>query len=103
MNNHNKALASQDAKINSANKKLKATKASVDRTEARFIEAHKRTDTNPDSEKLRNDLERVRKSRDNAGSAYTKAIAASIDTIGTGSGRVMVLLPSHVAKDNQRK
>lgn len=103
MNNHHKALTTQDAKIESANKKLKAAKASIDRAEARVAAAHGRTGADPDSEKFRNDLERATKTQVNAGNTYTKALDASIDTIGMGSGRVLVLLPPHVVNNTQRK
>ena len=101
MNNHHKALTTQDSKIESANKKLKAAKASVDRADARAIEAHKCAAANPDSQKFRNDLERATKTRENAGNVYTKAVDVGVDTIGTGSSRVMVLLPSHIANNTK--
>ena len=94
MNNHHKALLTEDSKIESANKKLKAAMTSFDRAEERVFEAQKRATVDPDNEKLKNDLERATNKRGNAGNGFTKALDASIDTIGTGSGHVMVLLPS---------
>ena len=58
-----------------------------------MFEAHSHATIDPNSKKLRNDLERVMKMRINAGNTYTKAVDASYEMIGTGSGRVMVLLP----------
>jgi len=103
MNNHHKALTTQDCKIESANKRLKAAKVSVDRAEERVIEAHKRAAANPDNEKVRDSLERATRTRANAGTTYTKAVGTSIDTIGTGSGHVMILLPAHVADKTKQK
>ena len=100
VNNHHKALTTQDSKIESANKKLKAAKASIDRADAHAIEAHKHA-ADPDSQKFRNDLERATKTRENAGNVYTKAVDVGVDTIGTGSSRVMVLLPSHIANNTK--
>ena len=101
--NHHKALVTQDSKIESANKKIRATKASVDRAEERLIEAHRRAIVDPNSEKLRHTVERATKMRTNAETAYTKAVEASMDRLGTGSGRVMVLLPSQVADNSGPK
>jgi hypothetical protein len=91
VHNHHKALVAQDSKIESANKKLKAAKASVDRAEGNLLEARRRATADPASEKFKNTLERAVKIVTTAGNAYTKAVDASMDTIGTGSGRVMVL------------
>jgi hypothetical protein len=101
VNNHHKALIAQDSKIESANKRLKAANASVNRAEERLFEAQRRATNDPGNERLRSDLEKVTKTQANAGDAYTKAVDASISTVGTGSGRVMVLLPPQVA-DNTR-
>jgi hypothetical protein len=38
-----------------------------------------------------------------AGNAYTKAVDASMDTIGTGLGRVMVLLPTLMVDNTGHK
>ena len=97
VNNRHKALITEDSRIESANKKLKEVMASFDRAKQCVFDTEKRAATDRDSEKLRGDLERAEKVHGNAGNAYTKALNASMDTIGTGSGRVMVLLPSHVA------
>jgi hypothetical protein len=97
VNNRHKALITEDSRIGSANKKLKGAMASFDRAKQRVFDAEKHAAAGPDSEKLWGDLERAAKAHGNARNAYTKALDASMDTIGTGSGRVMVLLPSHVA------
>ena len=97
MNNCHKALITEDSRIESANKKLKEVMASFDRAKQCVFDTDKHVATDRDSEKLRGDLERVEKVHGNAGNVYTKALNASMDTIGTGSGSVMVLLPSHVA------
>ena len=47
------------------------------------------------------DLDKAMRARDNAGKAYTKAVEGSTETLGTGSGRVMVLLPSRVTDTTQ--
>jgi hypothetical protein len=45
------------------------------------------------------ELSKAARSQENAGKAYTKAVDESMSMIGTGSGRVMVLLPlSHIAE-----
>jgi len=103
VNNHHKALTTQDAKIESTNKKLRAAQVAIDRAEARVAAAHKRTGVNPDSEKFRDDFEQAEKSRVNAGNTYSKALDVSIGTIGMGSGHIMVLLPPHVANNAERK
>jgi paraquat-inducible protein B len=98
VNQHHKTLVAQDSKIESANKKLKSAQTSVNRAEDRVFEANRRATTDPDSEKYRSDLERAKRTHENAEHTYSKAVDASIDTIGTGSGHVMVLLPSRVAE-----
>ena len=97
MNSHHKALVTQDSQIESANKKLKTAHASVARAEDRLVETQQQALANPHSEKYRADLEKATRSQDNAGKAYSKVVDQSIGTIGTGSGRIMILLPSHVA------
>ena len=98
VNSHHKTLTVQDAKIESANKKLKIAHASVDRAEDRLLKIQEQALANPD-EKRQMELSKATRSRENAGKAYTKAVDESMSTIGTGSGRVMVLLPSsHVAE-----
>ena len=97
MNSHHKTLVTQDSQIESANKKLKIAHASVARAEDRLLETQGQALANPRSEKYRMDLDKATRTRDNAGKAYAKAVDGSIETIGTGSGRVMVLLPSRAA------
>src|SRR5882762_3293734 len=72
--NHHKALVIQDSKIESANKKIRATKASVDRAEEQLIKAHRRAIGDPDSEKLQHAIERATRTRTNAETAYAKAV-----------------------------
>ena len=98
VNNHHKVLIAQDSKIESANKRLKAAKASVDRADERMFKAHQHITINPDSEKLKISLERAAKAQETTEQAYAKAVEVSTNTIGMGSGRVMVLLPSRVAE-----
>jgi hypothetical protein len=92
VHNHHKALVAQDSKIESANKKLKVAKASVNRAEGNLLKACRWATTDPASEKFKNTLERA-----------VKIVDASMDTIGTGSGRVMVLLPTRVVNSTEHK
>jgi hypothetical protein len=100
VNNHHKTLINEDAKIESANKRLQAATASFDRAEERIVEVHKRAAMDPAGEKLKGDLERVAMTCGRAANTYAKALDASVSTIGTGSGRVMVLLPSRVVDNS---
>ena len=68
-----------------------------------MLEVQRRAAVDSGSEKSRNGLERATKTLTTAGNAYTKAVDASIDMVGTGSGRVMVLLPSRAADNMERK
>jgi hypothetical protein len=97
VNSHHKTLVTQDSQIESANKKLKIAHASVARAEDHLLETQGQALANPHSEKYRMDLDKATRTWDNAGKAYAKAVDGSIETIGTGSGRVMVLLPSRAA------
>jgi len=97
MNNHQKALVAQDTMIEAANKRIRAAKDSFDRAEERLIDICRRTTGDPDNEKHKHNLTRATKMRENAENMYTKAVDASLEKVGTGSGRVMILLPSQVA------
>ena len=77
--------------------------ALFNRAEEWVFKAQKCATVDLDSEKLKNDLERVTNTWENAGNGFTKALDASIDTIGTGSGHVMVLLPSRIADGTKQK
>jgi hypothetical protein len=103
VHNHHKGLVAQDSKIESANKRLKAAKDSVSRAEGNLLEARKRATADPASEKFKNTLERAVKTVTTAGNAYTKAVDASIGTVGSGSGRVMVLLPTRVVDNTEQE
>jgi hypothetical protein len=94
VNAHHRTLTTQDAKIESANKKLKTAHASVGRAEDRLLEMQEKALTNPDNEKRQVDLDKATRAQESARKAYTKALDESVSTIGTGSGRIMVLLPS---------
>ena len=97
VNSHHKALVMQDSQIESANKKLKIAHASVARAEDHLVEIQQQALANPHSEKYRTDLDKATKTHDNAGKAYAKAVDKSIEAVGTGSGHIMILLPSRVA------
>jgi len=97
VNSHHKTLVTQDSQIESANKKLKIAHASVAWAEDRLLETQGQALANPHSEKYRMDLDKATRTWDNAGKAYAKEVDGSIEIIGTGSGRVMVLLPSCAA------
>ena len=103
VNNHHKALVAQDSKIETTNKKLKAANASVNRAEENLLEARKRATTDPASEKFKSTLERAAKTATTTGNVYMKAVDASIDTIGTGSGHVMILVPTRVVDNTECK
>jgi hypothetical protein len=100
---HHKALVTQDSKIELANKKLKTAKALIERAEEQVFKAHRRSTVEPNSEQLKTNLERAIRTRGKAEDTYTKAVESSIGTIGTGSGRVMVLLPPTSAYNIERK
>jgi hypothetical protein len=87
----------QDSQIESANKKLKIAHALVSRTEDCLVEIQQQALANPHSEKYRTDLDKAMKTQNSVGKAYAKAVDGSTGTIGTGSGHIMVLLPSCVA------
>jgi hypothetical protein len=89
----------QDSKIESANKKLKIAHGLVARAEDHLVEIQQQALANPHSEKYRTGLDKAMRSQDNAGKAYAKAVDGSIETIGTGSGRIMILLPSREVAD----
>ena len=91
----------QDSLIESANKKLKTAHTSVARAEDHLLETQEQALANPHNERCRMDLDKATRARDNAEKAYTKAVEGSTETLGTGSGRVMVLLPSRVADTTQ--
>jgi hypothetical protein len=96
VNTHHKILVTEDSRIESANKRLKAAKAAVDRAGECVSEAYRHV-TIDHNDKLGSNLQGATKTLENVKLVYAKAVDASTDTIGTGSGRVMVLLPPWVA------
>jgi len=96
---HRRTLAAQDAKIESLNKKLKASHTTLQKL-TRLLEMQRQAACNAGDEKNGVDLGKAVKAQGNAHSAFAKAVERSVDAVGTGSGRVMILLPATVKPRN---
>lgn len=84
-NAQHKKLAGQDAQIDGHNKKLKTSHDAKLSAQNRFETAL--SQGNPAQ------IERASKAMERAKSTYSKTIAASLDAVGSGSGKVGILLP----------
>lgn len=100
MGAHQKMLAAQDAKIESLNKKLKASHTTLQKANTCLLKMQHQTTYNTDDEKNRADLEKAAKAQGKAQSAFAKVVERSVDAVGTGSGHVMILLPATVKPRN---
>lgn len=80
-----RSLDAQDTRLKSYNKKLKAAHTNQTKAENRLRTAIYANDTAV--------IAKAQKARDKAAVAYSKALASSVDAIGSGSGKVAILLP----------
>lgn len=81
-------------KIESLNKKLKVSHETLCKANARLLQVQNHAVNKPNDEKIATDLAKTVRARENAEMAYVKALEGSKDAVGTGSGRVMLLLPA---------
>lgn len=93
---HCKALASEDRKIESLNKKLRVSQAALEKADTRLLRAQDHLAHNPSNEKTKQDLAKAVKAQSNAKASFAKAVEGGVNNIGMGSGRVMILLPTGI-------
>ncbi|KZP03202.1 hypothetical protein FIBSPDRAFT_905199 [Athelia psychrophila] len=101
MTMRNKMLASQDLEIESTNKKLKIAFNSAAKANDRMLSAQTRMEVDPANETRRTDLAKATRGKGSADDKYVKALETSVSTIGKGSGRTLLLLPTQVAAQGQ--
>lgn len=91
-NAQHQVLVSKDQVIERQNKRLKKTHDSKVNADARLASLQIRASDAAA-------LAKASKSKSRADDAYAKAQAASLQTVGTGSGKVAILLPSVLPTD----
>ena len=87
-----KCLHAQDTKLKTLNTQLSRAKATLDQTQTRVSRLQGRVTTIPSS-----GLEHALHSMDRATTNYSKALRNSVSAIGTGTGRIGLLLPPSAA------
>ena len=87
-----KRLVAQDTKLKTLNTHLARARATLDQAQTRVSTLQGRVAPLPSS-----GLERALHSKDHATTNYSKALRNSISAIGTGTGRIGLLLPQSVA------
>ena len=90
-NAHHNALSRQDEMIERHNKKLKKAHADNINTEERLTIAQESQGSSLPT------IEKAKKASVRAAEAYQRAVTASLKVIGSGSGKVGLLLPQESA------
>ena len=90
-NAHDNALSRQDETIERHNKKLKKAHADHINTEERLTIAQESQGSSLPT------IEKAKKASVRAAEAYQRAVTASLKVIGSGSGKVGLLLPQESA------
>lgn len=89
-----KSLVAHDKKITALNNKLQKAKDALDACNQMAVSAQMSLDRNPGIAKHSQAMDRALKAKKKAETVYEKAVEASSEVIGKGTGRVGLLLPS---------
>jgi hypothetical protein len=88
-----KVLRGQDLTIKTHNERLQKAKDALDRSKQRLFDCQIRAANYPRNKKYQSAISTADSARARAEAAYQKAIATSLEAVGSGSGRVGILLP----------
>lgn len=88
-----KGLVAQDLKIETRNKRLQQSKDALHKATQRLIASQILANNHPDNLKHQDAMKRASTACDRARGTYSKAIRESESVIGTGTGKVGLLLP----------
>ena len=88
-----KVLTGQDHAIKTRNERLRNAKDALDKNNKRLSDCQIRATNYPRNRKYQNALANADAARAKAEAAYQKAIATSLEVVGSGSGRIGILLP----------
>ena len=88
-----KVLTGQDRTIKTRNEHLRNAKDALDKSNKRLSDYQIRVVNYPHNQKYQNALASADAARTRAEAAYQGAIATSLEVVGSGSGRIGILLP----------
>jgi ribosomal protein L1 len=88
-------LVGQDLSINNHNKQLQRAKEALDKSIKRALASQVQAAKNPGSDKYAEAVEKSLNAKTRAEAKYQDAVDTSVDAIGSGTGKVGLLLPSN--------